>query len=165
MTTTTRVVWFSGLDPVPIRVTIAEDAAETAIFSAACLPDSLFLRTVQPYRLQQLAPDTYALVLGPQGFGAVLLDALRWLAGVAAAGIITALPPEHVQAFVKHYLDSARPDWRFEEITEHAATFLQHRYQHAATDAEYRSALANTHHNSALAMLLEELRQWHAAHY
>ena len=33
-----RRVWFSGLDPVPIRVMIAEDAAETAVFSAACLP-------------------------------------------------------------------------------------------------------------------------------
>jgi hypothetical protein len=157
-----RWVWFSGLDPVPIRVMIAEEVSETAIFAAACLPDSLFMRTVRPYRLQQHTAESYELVIGPPGFGAVLLEALRWLAHVAAAGIIGALPQEHVEAFVKHFINSVRPDWRFEEITEHAATFLNHRYQLATTDAEYRLALMHKHDDLALSKLVEELRRWHA---
>jgi hypothetical protein len=162
MATDMRQVWVSGLDPVPIRVMIAEEVSETAMFAAACLPASLFMRTVRPYRLQQHTAEAYELVIGPSGFGAVLLEALQWLARVAAAGIIGALPQEHVEAFVKHFVNSERPDWRFEEITEHAATFLGHRYQLATTDAEYRLALMHTHDDPALARLVEELRRWRA---
>jgi hypothetical protein len=155
-----RRVWFSGLDPVPIRVLIAEDAAETAVFSAACLPDSLFIRTVRPYRLHQPTAESYELVVGPEGFGAVLLEALQWLAKVTAAGIMGTVSQTDMQAYVQHYLDSARPDWRFEEISEHAATFIRHRYAHAAADAEYGRALANQHDDVALTALMEELRRW-----
>jgi hypothetical protein len=156
-----RQVWLSGLDPVPIRVLITGEVSETAMFAAACLPDSLFMRTVRPYRWQQHTAESYELVIGPSGFGAVLLAALQWLARVAAAGIIGGIPPEHVEAFVKHFVDRERPDWRFEEITEHAATFLSHRYQLATTDAEYRLALMHTPDNLALNSVVEELRQWH----
>jgi hypothetical protein len=155
-----RWMWFSGLDPVPIRVMIAEDAAETAIFSAACLPDSLFIRTVRPYRLRQLTVESYELVIGPEGFGAVLLEALQWLARVTAAGVIGTVPQTDIQAYVQHYLDNERSDWRFEEISEHAATFIRHRYEHAAADAEYRRALVNTHGDLALGAVVEDLRRW-----
>jgi hypothetical protein len=155
-----RQVWFTGLDPVPIRVMIAEDAAETAVFSAVCLPDSLFIRTVRPYRLRQPTTESYELVIGPEGFGAVLLEALQWLARVTAAGIIGTVSQADLQAYVQHYLDSARPDWRFEEISEHAATFIRHRYDLAAADAEYRHALVHTHDDVALTALMEELRRW-----
>jgi hypothetical protein len=155
-----RRVWFSGLDPVPIRVMIAEDAAETAVFSAACLPACLFIRTVRPYRLRQPTAESYELVIGPEGFGAVLLEALQWLARVTAAGVMGTVPQTDVQAYVQHYLDSERPDWRFEEISEHAATFIRHRYEHAAADAEYRRALVHKHDDFALTALMEELRRW-----
>jgi hypothetical protein len=155
-----RQVWFSGLDPVPIRVLITEDASETAVFSAACLPDSLFIRTVRPYRLHQPTAESYELVIGPEGFGAVLLEALQWLARVTAAGIMGTVSQTDMQAYVQHYLDSARPDWRFEEISEHAATFIRHRYAHAAADAGYCRALANQHDDVALTALIEELRRW-----
>jgi hypothetical protein len=42
---------------------------------------------VRPYRLHQPAPDTYELVIGPEGFGAVLSEALQWLARVTAQGL------------------------------------------------------------------------------
>ena len=160
MATKMRQVWFSGLDPVPIRVLIAEDAAETAVFSAACLPDSLFIRTVRPYRLHKPTAESYELVIGPEGFGAVLLEALQWLARVTAAGIMGTVSQTDLQAYVQHYLDSARPDWRFEEISEHAATFIRHRYAYAAADAGYGRALANQHDDRALTALREELRRW-----
>jgi hypothetical protein len=138
---------------------IAEDASETAVFSAACLPDSLFIRTVRPYRLRQPTAESYELVIGPEGFGAVLLEALQWLARVTAAGIMGTVSQTDLQAYVKHYLDSQRPDWRFEEISDHAATFVRHRYDLAAADAEYRRALVRTH-DLALTVLMEELRRW-----
>jgi hypothetical protein len=155
-----RQVWFSGLDPVPIRVMIAEDASETAVFSAVCLPDSLFIRTVRPYCLRQPTAESYELVIGPEGFGAVLLEALQWLARVTAAGVMDTVPQTDVQAYVQHYLDSARPDWRFEEISEHAAMFIRHRYELAAADTEYHRALVNTPGDVALSAVVEELRRW-----
>jgi hypothetical protein len=155
-----RRVWFSGLDPVPIRLLIAEETSQTAVFSAACLPDSLFMRTVQPYRLHQPTAESYELVLGPEGFGAVLLEALQWLARVTAAGVMGTVSQADLQAYVQHYLDSERPDWRFEEISEHAATFIRHRYALAAADAEYHRALAESHGDLTLGAVVEELRRW-----
>jgi hypothetical protein len=90
----------------------------------------------------------------------VLLEALQWLARVTAAGVMGTVSQTDVQAYVQHYLDSARPDWRFEEISEHAATFIHHRYAHAAADTEYRRALVNTPGDVALSAVVEELRRW-----
>jgi hypothetical protein len=159
MTAMTRRITFIGLDPVPVGLLIPAEGSEAAIFTAACIPDSLFLHTVRPYRLQHVAPDTYELAIGPEGFGAVLLEALRWLARVTAAGIIGALQQEQVLTYVQQYLDSQRPDWRFEEITEHAATFIDDRYRRLATDVSYSQTLTTTR-QPALAALVEELQRW-----
>jgi hypothetical protein len=147
---------------VPIRLVVTGQTSEEAIFAAACLPNSLFMRTVRPYRLRQPAVDAYELVIGPEGFGAVLLEALQWLARVTAAGISGALPQEHMLAFVKQSLEVEKPEWRFEEITEHAAAFIAARYRLAETDAEYRQALARKQDEPTLSALIEELRRWAA---
>ena len=110
MTSARQRALFVGLDPVPIPITIAAEA----ILAAAGLPSTVFIRTVRPYRVQQAAADTYDLVLGPEGFGAALLEALQWLACVAAAGIVGTLGREQVIAFVQHYLEEEKPEWRFE---------------------------------------------------
>jgi hypothetical protein len=163
MTSTTRRVTFIGLDPVPVALVIPEEVSQEALFTAACIPNSLFLRTVQPYRLRQLTPDTYELVLGPEGFGAVLLEALQWLARVTAAGIMGALQQEQVLAYVKQYIEAERPDWRFEEVTEHATTFIHDRYRRIDTDARYHQTLMTTR-EPALVALVEELQRWAGHH-
>lgn len=160
MTSETKRVLFSGLDPVPIPITIAEGASEEAIFEAACIPSSLFLQTVRPYRVRQHAADAYELVIGPEGFGAVLLEALQWLARVTAAGIVGPLARDQVAAFVQQYLEREKPEWRFEELTEHAAGFVDDRYQRAAHDADYRQALESKRHDADLAALVLEIQQW-----
>lgn len=153
----TRLVQFVGLDPVPIRLTIANEVDDDAVFAAAGLPSSVFIQTVRPYRLHQPAPDRYALVLGPQGFGAVLLEALQWLAHVTAAGIVGALAPAQIAAFVEHYLEQQRPDWRFEEVAEHADTFIRERYQRAVDDAMYRQGLEQ---EASLTTTVLEIQAW-----
>jgi hypothetical protein len=157
MTPETRLVHFAGLDPVPIGLTMATEADDDTIIAAAGLPSSVFMETVRPYRLQPSAPDEYALVLGPQGFGAVLLEALQWLAHVTAAGIVGTVTPAQVAAFVDHYLEQQRPDWRFEEVTEHAETFIRDRYQRALDDAVYRQGLEQ---ETSLATTVLELQAW-----
>jgi hypothetical protein len=163
MTATTRRVTFIGLDPVPVDLLLPAEVSEAAILTAAGIPDSLFLRTVRPYRLQQPAPDTYELVIGPEGFGAVLLEALQWLARVTAAGIVGALQQAQVLAYVQQYLENQRPDWRFEEITEHAATFINERYRRLETEVSYYQTLS-TSGEPALATLVEELQRWVGRH-
>jgi hypothetical protein len=159
MTATTRRITFIGLDPAPVDLLLPAAVSEADIFTAAGIPDSLFLRTVRPYRLRQPAPDTYELVIGPEGFGGVLLEALQWLARVTAAGIVGALPPAQVLAYVQQYLENQRPDWRFEEITEHAATFIDTRYRRRETAGSYYQTLS-TSGEPALVALVEELQQW-----
>jgi hypothetical protein len=157
-------VLFAGLDPVPIPLTVPKDATDEAIFAAACMPSSSFIQTIRPYRLCRSAADTYQLVIGPEGFGAVLLEALQWLARVAAAGILGAIARDQTTAFVQHYLEVEKPEWRFEELTEHAATFVDDRYQRAARDAAYRQELERSRHTPRLAALVDEIRDWVAQH-
>lgn len=160
MTSEAKRVWFAGLDPVPIPVCITPDAPEDAILAAACLPCSVFIQTMRPYRLHQPTVDTVELVIGPEGFGAVLLEALQWLAKVTAAGILGTLARDQVSAFVQHYLEQEKPEWRFEELTEHAETFVDDRYQRAASDAAYRQALVDQRDDPTLSGLIVELQTW-----
>jgi hypothetical protein len=163
MVAETHLVVFSGLDPVPIRLTVGADVSQAAIFAAACLPSSRFMQTVRPFRLRQHAAASYELVLGPEGFGAVLLEALQWLASVTAAGILGTVSRDHLLAFVQQYLELEKPEWRFEELTEHAAPFIRDRYQRAADDAAYRAALADKGGDPALATLGAAIQRWVAS--
>ncbi|GIX46893.1 MAG: hypothetical protein KatS3mg131_1104 [Candidatus Tectimicrobiota bacterium] len=104
-------------------------------------------------------PQTLALELGPEGYGAVLLEALRWLAAVTAAGLVAGMASDEVIAFVEAMLEEDRREWRFEELTVHGAAFVRERYQRAATDPAYRQALAAQ--ASHLEPLVAALRQWH----
>lgn len=160
MTSGTKRVWFSGLDPVPIPITLESVTSEAAIFAAACMPSSLFIQTVQPYRVHQHTTDTYELVIGPEGFGAVLLEALQWLAMATSAGILGTIAGDRLVAFVQQHLEREKPEWRFEELTEHVATFVADRYARAANDAEYYRALAVKRHDPAFAALIDELQTW-----
>ena len=160
MASETRVVQFAGLDPVPIRIALAEEADDDAIFAAAGMPSSIFMQTVRPYRLHQPDANTYELVMGPEGFGAVLLEALQWLAHVAAAGIVGSIASAQVAAFVAQYLEHERTDWRFEELTEHASAFINDRYRRAAEDHTYRQGLENKRHETDFAALMVHLQQW-----
>lgn len=159
MTASTKRVLFAGLDPVPVPVTVPADASEADIFAAACMPSSVFLRTVQPYRVRR-EPAAYTLVIGPEGYGAILLEALQWMARVTAAGIVSAVPGAQVTAFVRHYLERQRPDWRFEELTEHAETFIDDRYRRAASDTTYRHALETHQHDPGLSAWVVALQDW-----
>jgi hypothetical protein len=160
MTSTTKRMLFSGLDPVPVAITIAEDASAEDIFAAAGMPSSVFLQTVRPYRVRQPTSDTYTLVIGPEGYGAVLLEALQWMARVTAAGIIAQVAGAQVRTFVRQYLEKERPDWRFEELTEHAETFIDDRYQRASDDVAYRQALEAKRQDAELSAWMIELRTW-----
>lgn len=158
MTSATKRVLFEGLDPAPVSLTIAADASEEDIFAAAGMPSSVFLQAVRPYRLRQHTADTYTLVIGPEGYGVVLLEALQWMARVTAAGIVGDVASAQVRTFVRHYLEQQRPDWRFEELTEHAETFIDDRYRRAADDPVYGQALeAKRHH---LTVMVLELQTW-----
>ena len=158
----TTYVFFSGLDPVPIRVTVTAGVSEDSLWSAAGLPLSHFIQTMRPYQLRQTAADAYELVIGPEGYGKELLAALRWLAWVTASGILTATAQDAVIAFVHHYLETVKPEWGYEELTEHAATFITDRYQRAVEDTDYRQALERYGHNTMLAALSDALQQWTA---
>lgn len=160
MASKTRFVHVVGLDPAPIRVAIDEGADDDAILLAMGLPSSVFIRTVQPYRLQPLAADSYELVIGPEGFGGVLLEALQWLARVTAAGIIAAIDSDQLEAFVRQYLERHRPDWRFEELTEHTGTFIHDRYQRMFEDKSYREGLEDKRRETAFVALIEEIEAW-----
>jgi hypothetical protein len=158
----TTHIFFSGLDPVPIRVTSTAGVSEENLWSAAGLPPSHFIQTMRPYQLRQTAADAYELVIGPEGYGQELLTALRWLAGVAASGILTATAQEDVIAFVHHYLETVKPEWKYEELTEHAATFITDRYRRALQDMDYRQALERYEHDTTLMSLGTALQQWTA---
>ena len=160
MTNPTQPVFFSGLDPVPIRLTLGSDRSPDAIYTAAGIPPSHVIQTLQPYQVQLDGADTYRLSLGPQGFGAELLEALRWLAHVTAAGILNGFTHQQTVAFVQHYLEVDKPEWGYEELTEHAETFIQDRYHRVTTDTDYRQALESQRQNPALIMLQTDLRNW-----
>ena len=158
----TTYVFFSGLDPVPIRVAITAGVSEDVLWSAAGLPPSHFIQTVRPYQLRQTAADAYELLMGPEGYGEELLTALRWLACVAASGILTAITQDAVIAFVHHYLETVKPEWGYEELTDHAAAFIADRYQRAIEDTDYRQALERCGADTRLASLSATLQQWTA---
>jgi hypothetical protein len=160
MTSVTKRVLFEGLDPAPVSLTIAADASEEDIFAAACMPSSVFLQAVRPYRVLQQTSDTCTLVIGPEGYGAVLLEALQWMARVTAAGIVGNIAGDQVRTFVRHYLEQQRPDWRFEELTEHAEVFIDDRYRRASDDATYRQTLEAKRHDTELTTWVIELRTW-----
>ncbi len=160
MASNTQQIWLAGIDPVPLRLTVAADASLETVLAAAGMPPSSFVQTIRPYRLQQRGTDTYELVIGPEGYGAVLLEALRWLARAAAAGILAAVSSEQLAAFVQHYLDTERPEWRFEELTIHGAAFIRDRYQRAAEDPGYQQGLADHRQDEELAVLVAAVQQW-----
>lgn len=151
---------FSGLDPGPVRITVDVAAAPEAVCAAAGLPPSTFIELLRPYELKSHADDVVELVLGPSGFGAELLDALRWLGRVAAAGAMEALPCNDVIAFVKHYLEVDKPDWAFEELTEHAGTFIADRFDRARHDPDYRQGLEAQRQDPGLVALGADIRRW-----
>lgn len=155
----TRYVQFAGLDPVPIRLAVAEPISDEVLCRAAGIPPSPFIDTLRPYRVQQHSAVSYELVLGPEGYGAELLTALRWLASVAAAGILNALSCRDVIAFVTSTLDDDRPDWKYEELTEHGATFLTDRYHRADHDPVYQQGLEASRGDTALLELGAVMRQ------
>ena len=154
---------FLGLDPAPIRIELTEDRSHDAIYAAAGLPPSPFIQMVQPYQLHQPDTETFELSLGPQGFGAELLNALRWLAQVAAVGILHTLPGEEVTAYVQHYLEVDKPEWGYEELTEHGAAFIRDRYQRATTDPDYQRGLDTVRQDPVLVTLGIQLQQWRSA--
>ena len=116
----TKRILFCGLDPVPVPMVIADGASEEEMFAAACMPSSVFMQTVRPYRLRPLAADRVELIVGPEGFGGVLLEALQWMARVTAAGILGVIAQDRVVAFVKQVLERDKPEWRFEETSLYA---------------------------------------------
>ena len=161
-TSQTKRVLFCGLDPVPVPMLIADGASEEEMCAAACMPSSVFIQTVRPYRLRALAADRVELIVGPEGFGGVLLEALQWMARVTAAGILGVMAQERVVAFVKQVLERDKPEWRFEELTEHVQTFVDDRYQRATNDTAFRQALSNHRDDPILRVHMADLQAWSA---
>lgn len=153
MATEIRHVQFAGLDPVPIGLVIAEPISDATLCAAAGLPPSPFVETLKPYRVLRHSAVSYELVLGPQGYGAELLAALRWLGNVAAAGILASLTCEHANAFVTSTLEADKPEWKYEELTENSAAFLTDRYRRAHQDPIYQQGLASVRDDAALSQL------------
>ncbi len=149
----TRYVQFAGLDPVPIRLAVVEPISDESLCIAAGIPPSPFINTLKPYRVHQHSAMVYELRLGPEGYGAELLTALRWLASVAAAGILTSLACEDVIAFVTSTLEVDKPDWKYEELTEHGAAFLTDRYRRAVEDPVYQQGLESSRGDTVLSEL------------
>ena len=150
---------FAGLDPVPIGLTITEPITDEEICAAAGLPPSPFIATLKPYRLRRHSAQSYELVLGPEGYGAELLAALRWLGSVAAAGILAPLVYEDACTFVTSTLEMDKPEWKYEEITEHSTDFLLDRYRRASEDPIYQQGLEAVRDDVALLQLVASMQQ------
>lgn len=148
-----RNIRFAGLDPVPIGLTIAHPISDDALCAAAGLPPSTFIEALQPYRVVRHSDESYELVQGPEGFGAELLAALRWLASVAAAGILVSLTCEDANTFVTSTLEVDKPEWKYEELTEHSEVFLTDRYRRAHEDPVYRQGLETVRGDTDLSQL------------
>ncbi len=159
MTSQIRNIRFVGLDPIPIGLAIVEPLSDEALCRAAGLPPSPFIETLKPYQVQRLSAESYELVLGPEGYGAELLAALRWLGRVAAAGILAPITCERVNAFVTSTLEVDKPEWQYEELTQHSAMFLADRYRRAQEDAIYQQGLEVLRSDAALSQLGAEMRQ------
>jgi hypothetical protein len=159
MATKIRNIQFAGLDPIPICIAIAEPVSDDALCAAAGLPPSIFIETLKPYRLLRHTVTSYELVLGPEGYGAELLDALRWLARVAVAGILASLSCEDSSAFVASTLEIDKPEWRYEELTEHSTAFLTDRYRRADEDPLYQQGLQALRGDAVLSQLGNTMRQ------
>ncbi|WP_089935523.1 hypothetical protein [Candidatus Entotheonella palauensis] len=154
-----RLIRFAGLDPVPIGLAMAEPISDDALCTAAGLPASPFIETLKPYRVLRHAAESYELVLGPEGYGAELLAALRWLGNVAAAGILASLTCEEASAFVTSTLEIEKPEWKYEELTEHSAVFLTDRYRRAGEDLIYQQGLEAMRDDAILSQLGDDMRQ------
>jgi hypothetical protein len=150
---------FAGLDPVPIGLTITAAITDEEICAAAGLPPSPFIAALKPYRLRRHSAQSYELVLGPEGYGAELLAALRWLGSVAAAGILASLTCEDACIFVTSTLETDKPEWKYEEITEHSTDFLLDRYRRASEDSIYRQGLEAVRDDVALLQLVASMQQ------
>jgi hypothetical protein len=147
----TQHIQFAGLDPVPI--------SDDTLCAAAGLPPSPFIETLKPYRVLRHSALSYELVLGPEGYGAELLVALRWLARVAAAGILASLICEQAIAFVTSTLEAEKPEWKYEELTEHGAAFLADRYRRALEDPIYQRGLDAVRSDATLSRLSDTMQQ------
>ncbi len=152
-------VQFAGLDPTPIGLAIAELSSDDALCTAAGLPPSPFLTTLKPYRVVRHSATSYELVLGPEQYGAELLAALRWLANVAAAGILASLTCEDTCKFVASTLEVDKPEWKYEELTEHGATFVTDRYRRSHEDPIYQRGLESARGNADLSQLSAAMQQ------
>lgn len=155
----TQHIQFAGLDPVPIGLVIAEPISDDTLCAAAGLPPSPFIETLKPYRVLRHSALSYELVLGPEGYGAELLVALRWLARVAAAGILASLICEQAIAFVTSTLEAEKPEWKYEELTEHGAAFLADRYRRALEDPIYQRGLDAVRSDATLSRLSATMQQ------
>ena len=154
-----RTIQFAGLDPAPISLRLPEPDSDEAICAAAGLPPSPFIAMLQPYRVQRHTENAYELVLGPEGYGVELLAALRWLGSVAAAGLLASLTCEETSAYVTSTLEHDKPEWKYEELTEHGAAFLADRYRRAADDPVYQQGLEALREDEALSQLGAAMRQ------
>jgi hypothetical protein len=150
---------FAGLDPIPIGLMITEPISDEALCAAAGLPPSPFIAILQPYRVLRHSAQSYELVLGPEGYGAELLTALRWLGSVAAAGILASLTCEDTSIFVTSTLETDKPEWKYEEITEHSSDFLSDRYRRATEDPIYQQGLETVRGDAALLQLMAVMHQ------
>lgn len=155
----TRRVEFAGLDPVPISLAIAIPISDDDLCTAAGIPPSPFINTLKPYRVQQHSATSYELVLGPERYGAELLAALRWLARVTAAGILTRLACDDVIAFVTSTLEVDKLEWKYEELTEHGAAFVADRYRRAQEDPVYQQGLQSRWGDTDLSELAVIMQQ------
>lgn len=123
------------------------------------MPPSPFIDTLKPYRVQRHSAASYELVQGPEGYGAELLTALRWLASVAAAGILTSLACEDVIAFVTATLEVDKPEWKYEKLTEPGAAFVADRYRRAKEDPVYQQGLKSRRGDADLSELGTVMQQ------
>jgi len=154
-----RHVQFAGLDPVPIGLSITEPIADEVVCAAAGLPPSPFIAILKPYRVLRHSTQSYELVLGPEGYGAELLAALRWLGSVAVAGILASLTCEDASVFVTSTLETDKPEWKYEELTEHSTDFLTDRYRRAHEDSIYQQGLEAVRGDVALLQLAAAMQQ------
>jgi hypothetical protein len=154
-----RNIQLTGLDPAPIGLVLVEPMSDEALFAAAGMPPSRFVETLKPYRVLRHSAVSYELVLGPEGYGAELLAALRWLGSVAAAGILASLSCEKTCTYVTLTLEGDKLEWKYEELTEHGDTFLADRYRRFREDAVYQQGLEGLRHHETLAQLGADMRR------
>ncbi|ETW94637.1 MAG: hypothetical protein ETSY1_33975 [Candidatus Entotheonella factor] len=159
MTAERRPIQFAGLDPVPIGLAVAEPLSDDAVCAAAGLPPSPFIDALKPYQVLRHSAESYELVLGPEGYGAELLAALQWLGHVAAAGILASLTCEEATTFVTSTLETDKPEWKYEELTEHGSILLTDRYRRAREDPIYQQGLEAMRGDKALAQLGAAMQQ------